>query len=127
MVDWQEFLEDNGFVRWSYGGMEGWHRQTAFVKDSLVGEVARYYADDYIVTKHMEESSALWLKENWQSKEDVIKHRFLFLDCKKSNLFTKSFWLGLSGWLEILQYCPGDKEKKFADLIFLAEQRSAKN
>ena len=47
------FFENGyGFVPWSAGGMQGWYRQTAFVKDCLAGEIARYYADDYIVIRH---------------------------------------------------------------------------
>ena len=49
MKEWEDFLKDYGFVPWSAGGMQGWYRQTAFVKDCLAGEIARYYADDYIV------------------------------------------------------------------------------
>lgn len=122
MMDWESILKGNGFVRWSYGGMAGWHRQTAFVKDCLVGEIARYYADDYIVTNHHDDSSVEWLKSNWQRKEDVIKHRFLLLESKRSKLITKPFWLGLGGWLEVLQYQVGDREKRFEDLIFFVEK-----
>mgnify|MGYP000810903337 CR=1 FL=1 len=50
MKEWEDFLKGYGFVPWSAGGMQGWYRQTAFVKDCLAGEIARYYADDYIVT-----------------------------------------------------------------------------
>ena len=52
MKEWEDFLKGYGFVPWSAGGMQGWYRQTAFVKDCLAGEIARYYADDYIVIRH---------------------------------------------------------------------------
>ena len=35
MKEWEDFLKGYGFVPWSAGGMQGWYRQTAFVKDCL--------------------------------------------------------------------------------------------
>lgn len=84
------FLKGYGFVPWSAGGMQGWYRQTAFVKDCLAGEIARYYADDYIVIRHEGDRSVNWLREHWQSREDVMTHRFLLLDCHETRL-TKKF------------------------------------
>ena len=52
-----------------------------------------------------------------------MKHRFLLADSEFSELQVKSYWLGLKGWLEILHYRKGDQEKRFADLIYLAEQK----
>lgn len=123
MKEWEEFLKDYGFVPWADGGMKGWYRQTAFVKDCLAGEIARYYADDYIVISHAGEKSVRWLREHWQSREDVMTHRFLLLDCLETKLMKKAFWLGIRGWLEVLQYREGDEEKRFEDLIYLTQQR----
>lgn len=123
MKEWEEFLKGYGFVPWSDGGMQGWYRRTVFVKDCLAGEIARYYADDYIIISHEGVNSVRWLQEYWQAKEDVIKHRFLLLDCAAGKLTKKAFWFGLRGWLEILQYREGDEEKRFEDLIYLAQQR----
>lgn len=117
MKEWEDFLKGYGFVPWSAGGMQGWYRQTAFVKDCLAGEIARYYADDYIVIRHEGDRSVNWLREHWQSREDVMTHRFLLLDCHETRLTKKVFWLGIRGWLEILQYKEGDAEKRFDDLI----------
>ena len=97
------FLKGYGFVPWSAGGMQGWYRQTAFVKDCLAGEIARYYADDYIVIRHEGDRSVNWLREHWQSREDVMTHRFLLLDCHETRLTKKRFF-GLvyaAGW----KYC----------------------
>ena len=123
MKEGEDFLKGYGFVPWSAGGMQGWYRQTAFVKDCLAGEIARYYADDYIVIRHEGDRSVNWLREHWQSREDVMTHRFLLLDCHETRLTKKVFWLGIRGWLEILQYKEGDAEKRFDDLIYLAQQR----
>jgi hypothetical protein len=121
---WENLLRDYGFVPWQGGGMEGWHRHTDFIKDCLAGEIGRYSADDFIIFKHSGRASENWLKENWQSKEDVMKHRFLLLDSEFSDVVIKSYWWGIKGWLEILHYKGGEKVKRFEDLIFLVEQRA---
>lgn len=99
MKEWEEVLKDYGFVPWADGGMKGWYRQTAFVKDCLAGEIARYYADDYIVISHAGEKSVRWLREHWQSREDVMTHRFLLLDCPETKLMKKLSGLAYAaGW-----------------------------
>lgn len=123
MEQWTAMLADYGFEPWEGGGMCGWHRRMDFVKDCLAGEIGRYSAEDYIITEHQGKDSAQWLKDNWKPQEDVMKHRFLLADSEFSELQVKSYWLGLKGWLEILHYRKGDKEKRFADLIYLAEQK----
>lgn len=102
--------------------MQGWHRHIDFVKDCLVGKVGQYSVDDYIVLQHQGLASERWLKDHCQSKDDVMKQRFLLLDCPEPRLEVKSFWLGLKGWLEILHYRKGAKEKRFEDLIYFAEK-----
>ena len=52
MKEGEDFLKGYGFVPWSAGGMQGWYRQTAFVKEGLAGVIARYFADDYILIGH---------------------------------------------------------------------------
>lgn len=120
---WETMLADYGFEPWQGGGMQGWHRRVDFVKDCLAGEIGRYSSEDYIITVHAGRSSAQWLQKNWRPKEDVMKHRFLLLNSEFSELQVKSYWLGLRGWLEILHYRKGDQEKRFADLIYLAEKQ----
>ncbi|MDY6029041.1 MAG: hypothetical protein SPI71_02115 [Acidaminococcaceae bacterium] len=125
MERWELFLRECGFVPWQGGGMEGFHRHIDFVKDCLAGEIGRYSADDYIIMSHAGKASEQWLKQNWQSKEDVMQHRFLLVDSDHSELLIKSYWFGLRGWLQILHYRKGDKEKRFDDLIYLVEQRNS--
>ncbi|HEO71263.1 MAG TPA: hypothetical protein ENN80_08365, partial [Candidatus Hydrogenedentes bacterium] len=43
------FWETWGFGPWAQGAMVGVARRATIRKDALLGEVARYYADDYIV------------------------------------------------------------------------------
>lgn len=119
--DFTALLEAHGFEPWQCGKLQGWHRRTDFVKDCLAGEIARYSAEDYILSVHEGKLTEQWLKKNWPSKEDVIKQRFLLLDSDFSELYVKSYWLGIKGWLEVLHYRKGDQEKRFADLIYFAE------
>lgn len=122
---WEKFLRECGFVPWRDGGMIGFHRHIDFVKDCLAGEIGRYSADDYIIVSHDGSISEEWLKENWQPKEDVMQHRFLLADSDRSGMTIKSYWFGLRGWLQILHYRKGDREKRFEDLIYLVEQRDS--
>ncbi len=41
-----------GFSPWNSDGMKGVCRRVTFVKSALIGEVCRYYADDYIIWSH---------------------------------------------------------------------------
>ena len=50
---WEEWR----FEPWRSGTAEGLYRRVSMVKSGLLGEVARYYADDYIIWKY-EESDA---------------------------------------------------------------------
>lgn len=126
MAECEKYLSGYGFEPWQCGGMQGWYRHTDFIKDCIAGEIARYSADDYIVAVHNGKESENWLKNNWQAKNDVIKHRFLLLDSEFSELYVKSYWFGIRGWLEVLHYRKGDQSKRFTDLIYLAEQLEAR-
>ena len=44
---WEEWR----FEPWRSGTAEGLYRRVSMVKSGLLGEVARYYADDYIIWK----------------------------------------------------------------------------
>ena len=40
------------FEPWSSGSASGLYRRVSMVKSGLMGEVARYYADDYLVWRY---------------------------------------------------------------------------
>ena len=44
-----EIWEEWRFEPWKSGTAEGLYRRVSMVKSGLLGEVARYYADDYII------------------------------------------------------------------------------
>jgi hypothetical protein len=114
-----------GFEPWHYKNMEGVYRRVTFRKSSLLGEVARYYSDDYIIWKHDGEKDKKFVLDNWKAVEDVMTHRFLFLgDDVGSISNTRAFWFGLKGWVDIFSYKFGSEvsNRKFKDLIFVANR-----
>jgi hypothetical protein len=118
------FWEELGFEPWSWNDLAGVKRRITFRKGSLLGEVASYYADDYIVWEHQLPEDAKVILENWQPATDVMAHRFLLLSAQSAaKPMTKAFWFGFKGWVDVLPYCLGDSEvKKFNDLIFLVNK-----
>ena len=69
---WEEWR----FEPWRSGTAEGLYRRVSMVKSGLLGEVARYYADDYIIWKY-EESDADRLRKEAKSESDLLLQRFL--------------------------------------------------
>lgn len=121
----QLFLSEVGFEPWALNGMEGVFRRVTFRKGGLLGEVASYHSDDYIVWKHGGEADKRYILATWKPVADVMTHRFLFLDPVASGkLCTRSFFLGFKGWVELYSYKLGSElnHKKFADLIFVVNK-----
>lgn len=113
---WEEWR----FEPWRSGTAEGLYRRVSMVKSGLLGEVARYYADDYIIWKY-EESDADRLRKEAKSESDLLLQRFLFLRgaggyrMKKSSLM-----FGFRGFVELHFFTPGDDiPKAVQDTAFL--------
>ena len=113
---WEEWR----FEPWRSGTAEGLYRRVSMVKSGLLGEVARYYADDYIIWKY-EESDADRLRKEAKSESDLLLQRFLFLRggggyrMKKSSLM-----FGFRGFVEQHFFTPGDDiPKAVQDTAFL--------
>ncbi len=113
-----------GFEPWEYSGMKGFYRKVTFVKDSIMGEIARYYAYDYIVLVHRGNIDADIIYRNWKPGPDVMLQRFIFVeeravDKKK----IKSFYMGFRGFLEIYHYSANTNyDKKIKDLAPLVDK-----
>jgi hypothetical protein len=118
------FWQEVGFEPWSWNGYEGMRRRVTFRKGSLLGEVARYYADDYIVWHRQTPGGEKTILENWRPADEVMSHRFLLLDSRATGKPHKKYYLlGFRGWLEVLAYRLGDPEvDSFRDLIFLVNK-----
>jgi hypothetical protein len=119
-----EFWAYWGFEAWEFGGMKGVSRKVTFVKDALIGEVARYYAYDYIVLVHNGKVDADLIYNTWKPKPEVMLHRFIFVEeraVEKKRI--KSFLLGVKGYLEVHHYSlNGTYDKKIRDLAPLVDK-----
>ena len=109
-----------GFEAWGQDGLQGYYRRNTFKKDSMLGVVAEYYAEDYILEQHNGAATVEYILANYQAKPDVVKQRFLLCDYQQEQIRTKSFAWGFKGWLEIWGYQAESKpKKKFNDLVEL--------
>jgi len=117
-----DFWAEIGFERWLGFGLGGVYRRVTFRKGALLGEVARYYADDYIVWEHEGERSVERILREWKGSPEVMAHRILLLgDTTWPKHRQKAFLWGFRGWVEIYCLCLGDKpHKRFADLAYWA-------
>lgn len=120
------FWQECHFVPWEWQGLKGAWRRITLKKGSLLGEVAKYYVDDYIVWEYSgrtQEGAVEQLVNSWGPQTDVMSHRFLIIGSHTgSRPIRKHYWLGIRGWLEILPYCPGGAvDDKFKDLAYIAD------
>lgn len=113
-----------GFEEWSWNGLLGVNRRVRFVKGALLGEVARYFAEDTIIWKCGDEKNRELLWRSLSPKVDVVSQRFMFLmDQKKPLRQIRSFLFGLRGFAEYHSYWPGGcYDSRLKDLAPLADQ-----
>ena len=117
----KEIWEEWRFEPWSNGSAEGLRRRVSLIKSGLLGEIARYYVDDYIVWKYLPEDPDRIF--NTASHEaDLMSQRYLFLTSKGGySTRKKSFMLGLRGFVEIHIYrLGGTAPSEIEDLAYLA-------
>ncbi|MDO4561732.1 MAG: hypothetical protein Q4C86_12370 [bacterium] len=120
---WEEWR----FEPWRNGSAEGLYRRVSMVKSGLLGEVARYYADDYIVWKY-EENDIERLKKEAKSESDLLLQRFVFLRESGSYYMKKSSLLfGFRGFVELHFFTPGDAiPKAIQDTAYLVNAATRK-
>lgn len=108
------------FEPWRNGATEGLYRRLTMVKSSLIGEIAKYYADDYIVWKYLP-SDLDRIRQSAKPDRDLMVQRYIFLQTDGQGSFKKSsFMLGFHGFIEIYRYKLGDKEPKgIKDVAYL--------
>ncbi|MDD2206206.1 MAG: hypothetical protein WCQ97_00490 [Aminobacterium sp.] len=113
-----------GFEPWSHNLMRGVYRKVTFVKDSLLGEVGKYYAYDYIVWSHQGRHDAEYILSTWKPIPEVMTQRFLFIEEISSfPKKVKMFFFGLKGFIEVYSYVPGTKwNPKIKDLAPLVNK-----
>ena len=111
------------FEPWSDGTAFGLYRRLSMIKGGLLGEVARYYADDYLVWRYGPEDQERLLACTLPQR-DVMTHRFVFLQ-KEGPAVRKrrSIWLGFRGFVEVHSYTLGDEAgAEVKDLAYLANK-----
>jgi len=119
------FWEEYGFTLWEWHDLRGFYRKVTFKKDSLMGEIARYYAYDYVIFSHQGLASAQKILEQWKPIPDVMTQRVLLVTenpaLTHTKMFHKSFLFGFRGWIDLFFYHPEDKKvhRKFSDLATL--------
>ena len=119
----KDIWEEWRFEPWENGSAEGLKRRVSLIKSGFIGEIARYYVDDYIVWKHMP-GDAQRIFATAVPETDLMTQRYLFLSSKDKYLTKKkSFLLGLRGFIEIHIYKPGnDSPKTIEDLVYLVNK-----
>lgn len=124
LKDMKPFWDYAGFSFWHSHGMEGVYRRVTFVKDGMLGKVAEFYSDDYIIWSHRGSLDEERILKQWKAETDVMKHRFLLLSAESGQSpRSKSLWLGLGGFVEVMRYRIGAPiPAKFKDLVFLVDK-----
>ena len=115
-----EIWEEWRFAPWKSGTAEGLYRRVSMVKSGLLGEVARYYADDYIIWKH-EANDVERLRREAKSESDLLLQRFVFLrENEAYHMKKSSLMFGFRGFVELHFFTPGDDiPKAIQDTAFL--------
>ena len=115
-----EIWEEWRFEPWKSGTAEGLYRMVSMVKSGLLGEVARYYADDYIIWKH-EANDVERLRREAKSESDLLLQRFVFLrENEAYHMKKSSLMFGFRGFVELHFFTPGDDiPKAIQDTAFL--------
>ena len=119
----KEIWSEWRFEPWTNGSAGGLHRRVSLIKSGLIGEIARYYVDDYIVWKYLPEDPKR-IFTTAGSEPDLMSQRFLFVKTE-GRYFTrkKSFLMGLRGFIEIHIYRLGDDPPKIIeDLAYLVNK-----
>ena len=119
----KDIWEEWRFETWKNGSAEGLKRRVSLIKSGFIGEIARYYVDDYIVWKYLPEDPKR-IFSTAASEPDLMSQRFLFVK-KEGRYFTrkKSFLMGLRGFIEVHIYRLGDDPPKvIEDLVYLVNK-----
>ena len=114
-----------GFSPWNSDGMKGVCRRVTFVKSALIGEVCRYYADDYIIWSHHGKADRQRILTTCRPQPDLMTQRYLFVEGAESaeKCSIRSFLFGFRGYAEVHTFTPGGRfEKRVKDLAPLVDK-----
>lgn len=94
------------FLPWTNGTASGLYRRVDFIKAGMIGEIARYWADDYIVWKY-EDGDVERILSTAKAEDNLMVQRFVFVrPSGKTTFKSKAFRAGLKGFAEVYQYTP---------------------
>lgn len=94
------------FLPWINGSASGLYRRVDFIKAGIIGEIARYWADDYIVWKY-EDGDVERILSTAQAEKNLMVQRFVFVrPAGKTTFKSKAFGAGFKGFAEVYQYAP---------------------
>ncbi|MEG1641470.1 MAG: hypothetical protein RR272_00010 [Synergistaceae bacterium] len=116
---WKEWR----FEPWQSGSASGLFRRVSFIKAGLLGEVARYYVDDYVVFSFSPDDVRR-LRKGVKYESDLLTQRFFFVQ-ESGESFCKKFSLlfGFRGFVEFHFYSLGSEPSKdVEDLAFLVNR-----
>ncbi|HUW60613.1 MAG TPA: hypothetical protein VMZ06_06370 [Candidatus Bathyarchaeia archaeon] len=119
------FWESRGFSAWSAGSLGGVYRRMTIRKSSILGEIASYYTDDYILWRHNGEADRDRVLRTWRPAPDLMVQRVVFLENTSivPRRKTRSFLLGLRGFIEVYCYSAGGRPQRgIEDLATLIDQ-----
>lgn len=104
--------------------MEGVFRRVTMTKGSLLGEIGRYHADDYVVWRHEGEADRQVVFRERRGAPEVVLQRFVFVERRiEGARLRRSFWLGFRGFLEIYPHAVHERgDKAIADLAGLIDR-----
>lgn len=102
----KDLWEEWRFESWHCDDASGLYRRASFEKTALLGEIGRYYADDYIVWNYQDDVFER-LMADAKPSSDLMVQRYIFV-CPEGNFMwkSKSFLLGIRGYAEFYRYVP---------------------
>ncbi len=108
-----------------FEGIKGVSRRVTFVKSALIGEVCRYYADDYIIWNHRGKADRDRILNVCRPKPELMTQRYLFVEATESGgkcsirSFSSDF-VGMPRFIHLLR--AGSSEKRIKDLAPLVDK-----
>ncbi|MGC8738414.1 MAG: hypothetical protein ACP5UA_07175 [Candidatus Hydrogenedens sp.] len=123
-----KLIHSEQFVPWNMGNMQGMYRKLVFSRDSLLGEVSKYYFEDYVIWKYQDPEDYKKIQKDWNGNYETFLSRFIFLHPSLPFYYKrKSIWFGFRGYMDLI-ICPFPlhaqdlKRKEIYDIaIFLRE------
>ncbi len=101
-----KILSIEQFTPWNRGNIQGVYRKLLFARNSLLGEISRYYSEDFIIWKYTYPDDYINIQKKWNGNTSTFLSRFIFLHPSLTfNYKRKSIWFGFRGYMDLI-VCP---------------------